>query len=195
MRVIAGRFRGAVLAAPPGTGTRPMTDRVKEALFNILGHRFGRPGFLPDSPVLDLFAGSGALGIECLSRGASRCVFVECERRALRVLRANLAKLRITDAAQVIADNAWTVRCPPAAPDGYGLIFIDPPYRDAADPPRVLSLLARIAPRLAPEGVLVFRCAAPAGLPLDQVPALRRIDERRFGSMRIVLLARADAAP
>jgi 16S rRNA (guanine966-N2)-methyltransferase len=193
MRIIAGRFRGAVLKAPPGTNTRPITDRVKESLFNILGHRFGSPGFLPDIAVLDLFAGTGALGIESLSRGARWCVFVERDRRTLRVLRANLEKLRLSSVARVAVDNAWTMRIPPAAPAGYGLIFVDPPYRDVAGPFDVTALLERLAPRLSPEGLVVFRHAVSTPFSVDRLRGLRCVDRRTIGKMCILLLERSDA--
>lgn len=191
MRVIAGEFRGAPLAAPPGRHTRPITDRVKESLFNILGHHFQTPGLLPDLAVLDLFAGSGALGIECLSRGAHSCLFVERNRPALRVLRANLEKLHITHLASVSVENAWTMRIPPAATNGYGLMFIDPPYRDAIDPLRVLNLLERLTPRLTPKGVVVFRCPTATGFSTESLRSLKPIDDRTFGQMRLLLMRRA----
>jgi 16S rRNA (guanine966-N2)-methyltransferase len=190
MRVIAGRFRGVMLAAPPGFGTRPITDRVKESVFNILGHRLGTPGLLPDVPVLDLFAGSGSLGIECLSRGARSCVFVEHDRRALRALRDNLAKLSLTSVARVVVENAWTLRIPPAIDRGYGLVFVDPPYRDVAEPSAALDLLERTPPRLSDEGLLVFRLARSVRFPVESLHALERVDERTFGKMRVLLLAK-----
>ena len=192
MRVIAGKLRGSLLAAPPGRTTRPITDRVKESLFNIVGHRFGTPGVLPDIAVLDLFAGSGAFGIECLSRGARSCLFVERDQHTLRVLRANLEKLRLTAVARIAADNAWTMRIPPAVPDGYGLIFVDPPYRDVADAHRVLDLLERSGPRLSEEGLLVFRYAWSTEFSTEPLRSLRYVDERRFGTMRVLLLRRSE---
>ncbi len=192
MRVIAGRLRGSLLAVPPEGQTRPITDRVKESLFNLLGHRLGLPGVLPDIAVLDLFAGSGALGIECLSRGASSCLFVERDRRALRVLAANLEKLKLNEAARTTNANAWTMRIPPAAPDGYGLIFVDPPYRDVADPQRAIDLLERTGVRLSQEGLLVFRHARSIGFSTEPLQSVRGVDERTFGGMRVLLLARPE---
>jgi 16S rRNA (guanine966-N2)-methyltransferase len=195
MRVIAGKLRGAVLQAPPGTDTRPITDRVKESLFNILGHRFGRPGFLPDIEVLDLFAGSGSLGVESLSRGARSCVFVERDRRALRVLRANIDRLGLSEVAQILTDNAWTMRIPHGTAEGYGLIFVDPPYRDASDPLRLLPLLQRLAPRLSQDGLLVLRQSASATPVTGELHSLSIADERTFGRMRVLLLAPSIPAP
>ncbi len=194
MRVIAGKLRGSVLVAPPGRQTRPITDRVKESLFNIVGHRFGAPGLLPDIAVLDLFAGSGALGIECLSRGARSCLFVEQNRSALRALRANLEKLRLSDVAHIAADNAWTMRIPLAASEGYGLIFVDPPYRDVADTHRMVDLLERTAPRLSAEGLVVFRHASSIKFSLESLRSLEFVDERTFGTMRVLLLQKSDDA-
>ncbi len=192
MRVIAGEFRGATLAAPPGETTRPITDRAKETLFNILGTRFGLPGYLPDFDVLDLFAGSGGLGIECLSRGATHCTFVERDRRALATLRGNLAKLRAERRARVLSENAWTMRIPraPAANGTFGLVFVDPPYRDARDSIAVIDLLERIAPRLASEGLIVFRQGLATELETRRLTTLSVCDERVTGTMRFTLLTR-----
>ena len=195
MRVIAGKYRGANLTAPPGCETRPITDRAKETLFNVLGHKFGMAGVLPDVAALDLFAGSGSLGIEALSRGARSCLFVERGRSALRILRENLRKLRLEAVAAASAENAWTMRVPVADPDGYGVIFVDPPYREVADTHRMLDLLERLAPRLASEGVLVFRHEDKTDFPAEELRGLVNIDNREIGSMRIRYFSRADVNP
>ncbi len=196
MRVIAGMFRGRRLDAPEGMMTRPITDRVKETLFNILGHRFTQPGGLPDFAVLDVFAGTGGLGIEALSRGARSCVFVERDRRALRSLHQNIRRLRIDEICTVLSENAWTMR-PPAAPEGFGLVFVDPPYRDSEDPLRVVDLLERLAPALSAEGLIVYRQEARSRdvhvartPPVQELRGLRCLDERRIGSMKLVFLGR-----
>lgn len=191
MRVIAGRLRGRTLNAPPGRSTRPITDQVKESLFNILGHRLGTLGELPDFDVVDLFAGSGALGIEALSRGARRCVFVEHDRAALAALRGNVERLGLAAAANIVRGGAWTVRLPPAEGcAGYGLAFVDPPYRDAEDEPRVTGLLERVAAHLAEGGLIVLRDAGDAAL-RQTAAGLAQVDERRFGKMRVRLLERS----
>ncbi len=134
MRVIAGRLGGRRLVAPRGAATRPTTDRVREALFSILGDLQGQS-------VLDLYAGTGALGIEALSRGAARAVFVESARPALAALRQNLAALGLDDVAEVVAAPvaralpALGARRPP-----FDLVLVDPPYADAAE---ALALVAR----------------------------------------------------
>jgi 16S rRNA (guanine966-N2)-methyltransferase len=190
MRVIAGKFRGAVLGAPPGRVTRPITDQVKESLFNILGHRLGTLGSLPEFPVLDLFCGTGGLGIESLSRGAASCLFVEHDRLALRCLRDNLRKLRLLGApARIAGENAWTMRILPAERGGYGLIFVDPPYRAAGDLRRLSDLLERLGGGLAPGGLIVLRMSTRAARVHDLPPSLVCVDEREFGRMRVQLFS------
>ncbi|MBW7906129.1 MAG: 16S rRNA (guanine(966)-N(2))-methyltransferase RsmD [Phycisphaerae bacterium] len=194
MRVIAGEFRGATLLAPPGRDTRPITDQVKESLFNILGHRFQTLGRLPAVDVLDLFAGSGAIGIECLSRGAASCTFVEVGREALRALRANLEKLRLSPpTACVRSANAWTMRLEAPTASGFGLIFADPPYADV-EPRRVCDLFERLAPRLAVDGVLVFRHGSATDFGRRAHRELRQADQRVFGKMRVELFVRSPRA-
>ncbi len=190
MRVIAGTFRGRMLDAPPGRTTRPMTDRVKETLFNILGHRFETPGELPGFAVLDVFCGPGSLGLEALSRGARAVTFVERDRAALRSLRQNIQTLRVSDVCTILPDNAWSMR-PPHRPEGFGLIFVDPPYRDAEDPLRVADLLERLAPTLAADGLMVLRHEAKSEPPpAAELRSLQYVDERIIGRMRLALLAR-----
>ncbi len=188
MRVIAGQYRGLRLDAPDGDQTRPITDRVKESLFNVLTHRLGEDGMLPDVHVLDLFAGAGSYGIEALSRGAASCLFVERNRRTLKTLRANLARLH--DAAATIAtENVWSMRIPPAPDEGgYGLVFVDPPYRDVDGRPRVLDLLERVAPKLRPGGLLVFRWEVGSPVNLEDLQDLALVEERTWGRMAIALL-------
>ncbi|PIE32786.1 MAG: 16S rRNA (guanine(966)-N(2))-methyltransferase RsmD [Ilumatobacter coccineus] len=119
MRVVAGHLRGRRIDAPPGSDTRPTTDRVREAIFNALGSL----GILEDAVVADLFAGSGALGIEALSRGADRCTFVERDRSALKVLGGNLAALGLDDRSRVVAGDALL-----AAGTDADIVIADPPY-------------------------------------------------------------------
>jgi 16S rRNA (guanine966-N2)-methyltransferase len=121
MRVVAGALRGRLLLAPPGTATRPTTDRVREAVFNALASR----GLVDGARVADLFAGSGALGIEALSRGAEHCTFVERDRVALGVLADNLRKLGLADRSTVVAGDVMASLHRLA---GVGLVLADPPY-------------------------------------------------------------------
>lgn len=128
MRVIAGIHRGRSIAAPPGTTTRPTSDRVREALFSRIEAVHGP---LPeDSSCLDLFAGSGALGIEALSRGVGHVTFVERDRGALAVLRANLESLGLGDRSIVLPGDSFHLTMRGAIPGApFALLFLDPPYR------------------------------------------------------------------
>lgn len=194
MRVIAGSLKGSPLETADGHTTRPITDRVKESLFSVLGSRFGTLGALPPVDVLDVFGGSGALGIESLSRGTRACVFVERDRRAVLALRANLERLKLKGITRVAVENAWTMRVP--APAGgaleYGLIFVDPPYKDAEQVVRVQDLLERLATRLAPDGVIVFRHEIQTEFDPEPLQALCAVDARKWGRMRVWLLMRRE---
>ncbi len=125
MRIVAGMWRGRTLIAPPGNHTRPTADRVRQALFDMLLHApWGGRDSLAGAHALDVFAGTGALGLEALSRGAAHATFVEHDRAALTVLRTNIAACRADQQCTVLPVNAL------AAPQGQpcGLIFLDPPY-------------------------------------------------------------------
>lgn len=126
MRIIAGEWRGRRLVAPKGEGTRPTADRTRETLFSMLNSRLG--DFVGLS-VADLFAGSGALGLEALSRGAERCLFVEQEQDALQAIRSNIATLKARDRSTVQPGSVMTLG-PARRP--YDLILLDPPYRTGA---------------------------------------------------------------
>jgi 16S rRNA (guanine966-N2)-methyltransferase len=121
MRVVAGELRGRRIEAPPGSDTRPTTDKVREAVFNALGSL----DLVRDAQVADLFAGTGALGIEALSRGAAHCTFVVRDRQALRTLRENVERLGLTDRSRIVAGDA-TAAAPQLAVD---LVLVDPPYQ------------------------------------------------------------------
>lgn len=132
MRVVAGTARGRQIEAPPGQATRPTTDRVRESIFNALGSLDAVEG----ARVLDAFAGSGALGIEALSRGATHCTFVEADRRAMAVVRRNVERLGLADRASFVPGDALAV----AARVDADLALCDPPY--AFDQwPRLLAAL------------------------------------------------------
>lgn len=178
MRVIAGRLGGRVIVAPSGRATRPTSDRVREAVFSMLGPLGGET-------VLDLFAGSGALGIEALSRGAGHAVFVERDRRALTALRANLdtLALRGTTAEVRPVDVRAAVKNARSRGEAYDLIFVDPPYRHAAETGDEVG--DGLAALLAPGGRIVFesdrRSAPELGLPVSH--------ERRYGDTLIRIYA------
>lgn len=178
LRVIAGEHRGRRLVTPPGRGTRPTSDRVRESLFNLLGT-------LPaGGRVLDLFAGSGALGIEALSRGASHAVFVESARPALRALRENLDALGLAPRATVVAADAWTDA--PATTGPFDLVLADPPYAEGLEE-RVVREGAR---RLAAGGVLAVE--HPSSRPPPASPkGLSIWKAKRYGGTSLTLYVRA----
>ncbi|PLX36166.1 MAG: 16S rRNA (guanine(966)-N(2))-methyltransferase RsmD [Hyphomicrobiales bacterium] len=126
MRIVGGRFRGSALAGPKSQAIRPTTDRMRESLFNILQHGYDDP--VEDARVLDLFAGTGALGLEALSRGAKFVLFVEEGVEARGLIRQNLETLGATGLAKIYRRDATKIgRCAPMAP--FSLVFADPPYR------------------------------------------------------------------
>jgi len=178
MRIIAGSRKGHGLVAPKGLDTRPTGDRVREAAFNLIGPVDG-------AVVLDLFAGSGAMGLEALSRGAERAVFVESDRDAVRAIEANLDRLGLraavtrSDAVRALAQEA-------AAGRRYDLVLVDPPYRMLAD---LMPRLQRHLPAvLAPDGLLVVESDAREE-PLVEGLAVRT--SRRYGSARLTLFEHA----
>jgi len=181
MRVIAGTLRGRRIGAPSGLATRPTSDRVRESLFDLLGP-------LPaGSAALDLFAGSGALGIEALSRGAATATFVERDRAALRALRRNLEALGLRGRARVVAGDAASALA--LAPGPWDLILADPPYAEgAAD--RVVAAAARL---LVPGGVLALEHAADDPAP-DPPESLAVWKSRRYGRTRLTLYSRTPEA-
>lgn len=157
MRITGGRLRGRTLRAPDNTATRPTTDRVREALFDILAHHDWGADIkdpLTDAFVLDAFAGSGALGFDALSRGAAHVTFFEKDRPALAALRANGAQLQVSDACTLLSCDALH---PPKAPQACTLIFLDPPYRKDLIPPTLAAL--QRAGWIAPHALLVAETA------------------------------------
>ena len=185
MRVVGGRHRGRKLVAPPGEAVRPTSDRAREALFNILSHGDFAAAGLPfaDENVLDAFAGTGAFGIEALSRGAARAAFIETDRAALGVLRRNLAALDEEDAADIIAGDATR---PPRAPYAAALAFLDPPYRRGLGAP-ALAALAQMG-WLAPRALAVVELAAKE--PFSPPAGFAMLDERVYGAARLIFLRR-----
>ena len=192
MRIIAGVHRGRTLDAPEGLTTRPMTDRVRENLFNILGQD------MTGAVVLDLFCGSGALGLEALSRGASLCQFVDADPAAVKVTETNAATLRLSGEVRIVRRDAlrpgpW-IQAPGGA--GYTLVFADPPYRltaDEAGRQRLAEMARSLADLgcLAPGAVAMLR--AKRGVPMDRPwPGFEAMDERTYGTTTLHLMHRTD---
>jgi 16S rRNA (guanine966-N2)-methyltransferase len=168
VRVVAGRFKGRTLHAPPGRGTRPTSDKVREAIFSVLGDIEGLD-------VLDLFAGSGALGIEALSRGASSAVFVDSDQTAVTAIRRNLQGVGVEAPVQKRDALGYL-----AAVEGrFELVFADPPY---SSPPRMGESLSRLLPAvLSKDAVIVTESDKRAPLQLE----LALEFERDYGDTRI----------
>ena len=189
MRIIAGKHRHRVLLAPEGSATRPTSDRARESLFDILAHgRFSEQDACRDAMVLDAFAGTGAFGLEALSRGARHAFFLEKDRAARAALAGNIAMLGEAERATLLAADALK---PPRATEPCTLGFLDPPYgQDLAAP----ALAAAAASGwFAPEALVIVEVAArasfapPAGFTL--------LEERRYGAARLVFLRRGDVGP
>jgi 16S rRNA (guanine966-N2)-methyltransferase len=179
MRIVAGERKGARLLAPPGRGTRPTPDRVRESLFAILAD-------VTDARVLEPFAGTGALGFEALSRGAAEAVFCELDAAALGVLRENAARLRYADRCTIRRqDGRRRLASDSAAGMTYDLILLDPPYRML---PSLTGHLARHLPALlAPAGRAVLESDAAEDAPELALPVLA---ERTYGGTRITVVER-----
>jgi 16S rRNA (guanine966-N2)-methyltransferase len=176
VRVVAGSLRGRRLQAPPGRATRPTSDRVREATFNALDSL----DLLRDARVLDLFAGSGALGIEALSRGAEHCTFVEQARPAVAVIRQNLQALDLDDRATVVATDAERYLASSAL-DGraFDLVLADPPYGYDGWP----SLLGAL-----PAPVLV----AESDAAVEASDGWKVVRERAYGTTHVTILGRVE---
>ena len=175
MRVVAGTARGRKLVSPPGLGVRPTADRVRQATFNALESR----GLVDGARVLDLFAGTGALGIEALSRGAAHATFVDRGRESIDAIWENIDTLGFRDRAVVVRSEVsrWLAMAPLSGPDAPDLVLADPPYTFAGWPELFEALVGSGA-------VLV----AETGRPLDAEPGWEILRQQRYGSTVITVL-------
>jgi 16S rRNA (guanine966-N2)-methyltransferase len=181
VRIIAGEFRGRKLLPPPSEVTRPVTDRVKQSVFDIL------TPLIPDAIVYDCFAGTGSMGLECLSRGAAHVTFFEADRGAAERLRTNIRTLKLEGRSTVVARDAFRWIADPTSCGYATLVFLDPPYRflqERADELRSMaqSLAAR---HLAMDATVVFRHDAADSL---ELPPFSRPDVRTYGRMTVEFL-------
>ncbi len=175
MRIIAGSNKGARIFAPKGHDTRPTSDRAREAAFDLIGPVDG-------ASVLDLFAGSGAMGLEALSRGAESAVFVETDREALRAIDRNLDKLHLTGARVVPQEALRALAVETAAGRRYDLVLVDPPYEMFSS---LQTRLSRYLPAvLADDGLVVVETAAREE---PELPPLHKRTSRRYGRARVTL--------
>ena len=187
MRLISGSAGGIPIEVPKNV-TRPTQDRVRQAIFSMLAE------VVEGSRVLDLFAGSGAFGLECLSRGASSCHFVDHDRRACDVIRRNLAKTRLTGATVRTADTFHAIDHLRTTEQTFDLVFADPPYAHKADDTDFTAkLLAHEPlPHLVQPGAHLLLESLATRRPLEFDPTLwEQLTDRSYGSTRIVLLRRA----
>ncbi len=185
MRIIAGTAKGRRLYCPRGIGIRPARDRVKESLFNILG------GLVINRPVLDLFAGTGAVGIEALSRGAQSCLFVENNASAITYLRRNLRTAGLESHGKILKMDTFRV-LPHLIKKGvyFELAFVDPPYKvveDTEDKKRLLQLLENLADHniLRYPGIVVLEYRAKKVEIPDNIGRLVRFDERSYDATHL----------
>jgi 16S rRNA (guanine966-N2)-methyltransferase len=181
MRIIAGSHKGARIFAPKGADTRPTADRVREAAFNLIG-----PGRVDEATVLDLFAGSGAMGLEALSRGAERATFVESDRDACRTINRNLDKLGLDNATVLCQDALNALRADVRMGTRYDLVLVDPPYRRFSSLQN--ALIQHLPEILARDGLLLVETAANEE---PDLPLTKRTT-RRYGSSRLTLFEHPD---
>ena len=183
MRIVAGVWRGRALIAPHGTATRPTADRVRQALFDMLLHApWGGRDIIEGAHVLDVFAGTGALGLEALSRGAARATFVERDESALAALRANIAACRAQDRCSILAIDALAMPSNGQA----SLIFVDPPYKQDLVRRTVDRLHA--AGWLAPGALIIAETGRDESVPTS----LPLLAERIHGAARINIWREAE---
>jgi 16S rRNA (guanine966-N2)-methyltransferase len=183
MRIVAGQWRGRKLTAPKGDATRPTADRARETLFNMLTSRLGS---FEGLRVADLFAGSGALGLEALSRGAAHCLFVEQDRAAIDAIRANIAAFDARAATQVDTGSVMALR---ATSQPYDLVLLDPPYHTGAGAVALDRLL-----RLGWIGAQTWIALETSAKEATVVKGLVAVAERVVGKGKITLLRVDDAA-
>jgi len=190
MRITGGTLRSRALKAPKGQATRPTTDRVREALFGILASA----GAVEGARVLDLYAGTGALALEALSRGAATAVLVESARDALAALRSNVSALGLEDRAHVVAGDAMQSMRRMAGAGPFDMVFADPPWAlvDSGHPAAILSDLARRG-QIAADGRVVLEHAARTA-PID-IDGLVRLDTRRYGDTALTFYKPAILGP
>jgi len=188
MRIVGGRLKGRTLVTPSSRAIRPTSERLRESIFDILEHRF--PGCIEDARVVDLFAGTGALAIEALSRGARLALFVDNGAEARALLRANVEALALGGVTRIWRADATKLG---AAPGGgpFALAFVDPPYGQGLAGPALAALLA--GGWLEPNALCVVEEDAKAEI--DASASLARVDERVYGDTKITIFQAHDPTP
>jgi 16S rRNA (guanine966-N2)-methyltransferase len=184
MRIVAGRFKGRPLRGPSSAAIRPTSDRLREALFNILMHRYDDP--VADARIIDLFAGTGALGLEALSRGAAFALFVDDSSEARSLLRDNIDQLALGGLTKIFRRNATQLGDAPAG-EPFSVAFLDPPYGHGLAEDALQSL--QQGGWLKPGSLAVVEEAAAAKLTIPR--GFERLETRHYGDTQIVILRTA----
>jgi 16S rRNA (guanine966-N2)-methyltransferase len=184
VRIVSGRWKGKALVAPTGDATRPTSDRARQAVFNILEHAPWSPG-LRDARVLDLFAGTGALGLEALSRGAASCLFLDTDPAARAALMTNIEACSAQGITRVWKrDAAYLDPMPPTANGPFDLVFVDPPYAKGFD---AAALVGLAKGWLAPDGIIMLERGRGEGALVST--DFDVLDTRDYGAAQVVFLA------
>lgn len=190
MRIVSGSLKGRAITTPEGQGTRPTSDRARQAVFNVLQHAPWSDG-LTDARVIDLYAGSGALGFEALSRGAAFCLFVETDDGARGAIRENMDAYGLFGRCRVHRRSATDLGPRPgSAGEAFTLAFLDPPYRQGLGEQTLAKLLD--GGWLAPGAVVVFERGSDE--PEIDTPGYERLDARDYGAARVLFLKALPAA-
>jgi len=188
LRIISGTKKGMTILSPKGDSTRPITDRVKESIFDVL-YKYN---LIEDKLIADLFCGTGSFGLEALSRGAKEAIFVDTDRTVLDILKKNIAKAGFGSQVRIVCANAFKVGAPRST-DGqkYSLVFVDPPYemsRGTSTSFRLAGLLTLLAEQITEDGLVIVRTEKRVNL-LDSYGSLRIIDRRIWSLMAVTFLA------
>jgi 16S rRNA (guanine966-N2)-methyltransferase len=184
MRIVGGKFKGRAIKTPEGRNTRPTSDRARESIFNVLAHADWAPP-LEGARVIDAFAGSGALGLEAMSRGAAFCLFIETESAARGAIRDNIEAFQLFGATRIHRRSATDLGPKPAglgAP--FGLVFMDPPYAYDLVPPALDQLIK--GSWVTPDALIVAETGADEAAPTT--PGWDLLDERLYGAARVSFL-------
>jgi len=182
MRIVGGTLKGRILRPPTTRAIRPTSERLRESIFDILAHRF--QGILDGALVIDVFAGSGALGFEALSRGAKSVLFVDNGEQAHELLRTNIASLALSDVAHIRRSDARLLGVVPSGGPRFTLAFLDPPYAQGLATP-VLTILGE-GGWLAPQALVVVEESAKTDVVVPT--GLRFVEERVYGDAKIIFL-------
>lgn len=187
MRIVSGKFKGRAIKTPEGRTTRPTSDRTRESIFNVLAHAEWAPS-LEGLRVMDIFAGSGALGFEAISRGAAFCLFVETDAQARGVIRDNIETFQLFGITRIHRRSAVDLGAKPAGVGApFDMVFMDPPYAYNLVPPALEQLIA--GDWLKPDALVIAETSVDE--PPPETPGWDVLDARDYGAARVSFLRRA----